>query len=41
MNGTVLGQTGKGVFTIMEVQNDWGRLKSGAGRISLDYTKKL
>lgn len=35
MNGTVLGQTGKGVFTIMEVQNDWGRLKSGASWIYL------
>lgn len=35
MNGTVCGQTGKGVFTIMEVKNGWGRLKSGAGWIYL------
>ena len=38
--------TGKGVFTIMEVQSGqgstagWGRLKSGAGWISLDYAEK-
>lgn len=39
--------TGKGVFTITEVKTGkgstagWGRLKSGAGWISLDYAKKL
>lgn len=39
--------TGKGVFTIVEVSNGdgsnsgWGRLKSGAGWISLDYTTKV
>lgn len=39
--------TGKGVFTIVEVKNGqgsktgWGRLKSGAGWISLDCTKKV
>lgn len=39
--------TGKGVFTIIEVRNGigsnsgWGKLKSGAGWISLDYTTKL
>ena len=38
--------TGIGVFTIVEVQNGvgsnsgWGKLKSGAGWISLDYTTK-
>lgn len=38
--------TGKGVFTIVEVQSGqgssagWGRLKSGAGWISLDYALK-
>lgn len=32
--------TGKGVFTIVEVKNGWGRLKSGAGWISLEYVKK-
>lgn len=39
--------TGKGVFTIVEVKAGkgstagWGRLKSGAGWISLDYTTRL
>ena len=39
--------TGKGVFTIMEVKtgqgsdSGWGRLKSGAGWISLDYTSRI
>lgn len=39
--------TGKGVFTIVAIQsgqgsgNGWGKLKSGAGWINLDYTKKL
>ena len=39
--------TGKGVFTIMEVKSGqgstagWGRLKSGAGWISLDYATRL
>ena len=38
--------TGKGVFTIVEVKSGqgsdagWGRLKSGAGWISLDYAVK-
>ena len=36
MSGTVNGQTGKGVFTITEVSNGWGRLKSGAGWIYLE-----
>lgn len=36
MNGTVKGQTGKGVFTIVEVDDGWGRLKSGAGWIWLE-----
>lgn len=36
MNGIVNGQTGKGVFTIVETSNGWGRLKSGAGWIYLD-----
>ena len=49
--GTDYGRTGKftgvGVFTILEVRTGkgatagWGRLKSGAGWISLDYAKKL
>lgn len=39
--------TGKGVFTIVEVRigkgsnTGWGRLKSGVGWISLDYTTKV
>mgnify|MGYP002571616798 FL=1 len=33
MNGKVNGQTGKGMFTIVEVRDGWGRLKSGAGWI--------
>lgn len=39
--------TGKGIFTIVEIQNGsgsvngWGKLKSGAGWISLDYVTKL
>lgn len=39
--------TGKGVFTITEVQSGtgsstgWGKLKSGAGWISLDYAKRI
>lgn len=30
----------KGRYTIVEVQGKWGRLKSGAGWIHLDYTKR-
>ena len=39
--------TGKGVFTITEVKTGtgskagWGKLKSGAGWISLDYTSRI
>ena len=33
--GEVNRQTGKGSFTIVEVANGWGRLKSGAGWIYL------
>ena len=36
MNGKVNGQTGKGVFTIVEVKDGWGKLKSGAGWIYLE-----
>ena len=36
MNGTVKGQTGKGLFTITEVKDGWGKLKSGAGWIWLE-----
>mgnify|MGYP000963524962 CR=1 FL=1 len=38
--------TGKGIFTIVQESNGegatlWGKLKSGAGWISLDFAKKL
>jgi uncharacterized protein YgiM (DUF1202 family) len=33
--------TGKGVFTIVETQGTWGKLKSGAGWISLNYAEKV
>jgi len=36
MGDNVVGQTGKGVFTIVEVSNGWGKLKSGAGWIYLE-----
>ncbi len=32
--------TGKGVFTIVEEKDGWGKLKSGAGWICLAYTSK-
>lgn len=31
----------KGVYTIVETKGTWGKLKSGVGWISLNYTKKL
>lgn len=46
-NYGINGVTGIGVFTIMEVREGkgstlgWGRLKSGAGWISLDFCKRL
>ncbi len=33
--------TGKGVFTIIEEKNGWGKLKSGAGWICLSYTERI
>jgi hypothetical protein len=38
INGCI---TDKGVYTIVKVKNNWGQLKSGAGWICLDYTKKI
>lgn len=35
------GITNKGVYTIIEENLGWGKLKSGAGWISLKYTEKL
>ena len=37
-NGTI---TNKGTYTITETQNGFGKLKSGAGWICLDYTKRV
>jgi uncharacterized protein YgiM (DUF1202 family) len=31
----------KGTYTIVEEKSGWGRLKSGAGWISLSYTKRV
>lgn len=43
--GTNYAKTGaitdRGRYTIVETRNGWGRLKSGAGWISLAYTKKV
>jgi hypothetical protein len=43
--GTSYAVTGqikdKGVYTIVQESNGWGKLKSGAGWISLTYAKKL
>ena len=45
--GTTGSFTGKGIFTIVEESPGqgstagWGKLKSGAGWISLDYAKKI
>ena len=33
--------TGIGVFTIVDVSGDWGKLKSGAGWISLNYATRI
>lgn len=44
LNSGTNGFTGKGIFTIVETQNGFGKLKSGAGWIYLDnpnYVKKL
>lgn len=38
-NYAVKGQTGKGVFTITDVKDGWGKLKSGAGWIYLENSK--
>lgn len=31
----------KGIYTIVETSGSWGKLKSGAGWICLDYTKRV
>lgn len=35
LHGEIVGYTGKGVFTIIEEKDGWGKLKSGAGWICL------
>ena len=41
-NGAIVGKiTDKGVYTIVEKTGSWGKLKSGAGWISLNYTKRI
>jgi uncharacterized protein YgiM (DUF1202 family) len=41
-SGEIVGQiTDRGVYTIVDVSGTWGKLKSGAGWISLNYVKKL
>ena len=31
----------KGIYTIVDTKDEWGKLKSGAGWINLSYTKKI
>ena len=39
---SIVGRTAKRVsYTIVESKDGWGKLKSGAGWISLKYTKKI
>lgn len=37
VNSECKGRIGKGIFTIVGVQGEWGKLKSGAGWVSLNY----
>ena len=40
-NNRVVGSIrDEGVYTIVETKGNWGKLKSGAGWICLDYTKR-
>ena len=38
INGTI---TDRGIYTIIDQKNGWGKLKSGAGWINLKYTKSV
>lgn len=38
ISGKVVGQTGKGAFTITKIKNSYGKLKPGAGWIYLENT---
>lgn len=41
-NYDIVGSVKKGdVYTIVDTQDNWGKLKSGAGWICLDYTEKV
>ena len=43
INASVLGYTGRGIFTITKTSGDWGYLKSGAGWINIktDCVKRI
>ena len=42
MNYTITGVIrDKGIYTIIDEKSGWGKLKSGAGWISLGYCKKI
>ena len=42
INYSVIGSLAKNiVYTIVETENVWGRLKSGAGWVNLKYTKRI
>ena len=42
INYSVIGSLAKNiVYTIVETENVWGRLKSGAGWVNLKYTKRV
>lgn len=40
-NGITAVIRDRGTYTIVETKSNWGKLKSGAGWICLDYTKKV
>jgi len=41
-NNSIVGYIrDKGIYTIVETSGNWGKLKSGAGWICLDYTEKV
>ena len=42
VNSAIVTQVKAGeVYTIIEEREGWGRLKSGAGWIALEYTKRI
>lgn len=41
-SGKIVGKiTDKGIYTIVDVSGTWGKLKSGVGWISLNYTQRI